>query len=169
MLRILFLVRIFISFYQSVSFWIILFSYTVNSVEPLLVNNFYSFNKSKYPLSLKSLAKDSPKFEENSWSFEDRIRESTVVPLIKDHFFNLSTLQNLLYSDRQRDKFSNAVETKSLDTSLSENRAMLRSMLMTASDLSGITKPWDIQKRVCSSLFVPFSYQPLTELNLKSL
>lgn len=29
-----------------------------------------------------------------------------------------------------------------------EHRDLLRSMLMTASDVSAITKPWEVQKRV---------------------
>jgi len=78
-----------------------------------------------------------------------------VMKLLK-HAILATDLSNYI---RQRDKFSNAVETKSLDTSLSENRAMLRSMLMTASDLSGITKPWDIQKRVVHLVTSEFFHQ----------
>lgn len=37
-----------------------------------------------------------------------------------------------------------------------EHRDLLRSMLMTASDVSAITKPWEIQKRVGSHQIVGY-------------
>jgi len=46
------------------------------------------------------------------------------------------------------------VEDGSLDLQTEEHRDLLRSMLMTASDVSAITKPWEVQKRVrCMAAF----------------
>ena len=44
--------------------------------------------------------------------------------------------------------FFTIVETKSFDWAESDHRSLLQSMLMTASDLSAIAKPWHVQERV---------------------
>jgi hypothetical protein len=51
---------------------------------------------------------------------------------------------------RKRGPFLNLVQTSSkLETwSNEDNRSLLRAMSMTVCDLSAITKPWEIEKRV---------------------
>ena len=53
---------------------------------------------------------------------------------------------------RHRGEFFNLVNDSRMDWDNEEHRDLLRSMLMTASDVAAITKPWEIQKRVCSVL-----------------
>ena len=49
---------------------------------------------------------------------------------------------------RHRGEFFRLVDEGKTDWESDEHRDLLRSMLMTASDISAITKPWDVQKRV---------------------
>ena len=52
-----------------------------------------------------------------------------------------------LFIFRHRGDFFRLVDEGQLDWENEEHRDLLRSMLMTASDVSAITKPWDVQKR----------------------
>jgi len=49
---------------------------------------------------------------------------------------------------RHRGEFFRLVNAGQINTDLEEHRDLLRAMLMTASDVSAITKPWEVQKRV---------------------
>lgn len=55
---------------------------------------------------------------------------------------------DLAVNFRQRSTFFPLVERGSLDTSIPDHRDMLKAMMMTACDLNGTTKPWEIQKEV---------------------
>lgn len=46
-------------------------------------------------------------------------------------------------------KFLELVNTNKHDWDKEEDRELFRAMLMTVCDLAAITKPWEIQKRVC--------------------
>lgn len=58
-----------------------------------------------------------------------------------------------------RPKFFSLVETKSYSWGLEEHRELLRSMLMTASDLAASCKPWEVQKRVAHLVTAEFLVQ----------
>ncbi|KAK6635447.1 hypothetical protein RUM44_000698 [Polyplax serrata] len=58
-----------------------------------------------------------------------------------------------------RPKFFALVETKSYSWGLEEHRELLRSMLMTASDLAASCKSWDVQKRVAHLVTTEFLVQ----------
>lgn len=49
-------------------------------------------------------------------------------------------------------KFLELVHTGKHDWTKEEHRELFRAMLMTVCDLAAITKPWEIQKRVCLTL-----------------
>ncbi|XP_073235932.1 dual 3',5'-cyclic-AMP and -GMP phosphodiesterase 11A-like isoform X2 [Porites lutea] len=55
---------------------------------------------------------------------------------------------DLAVNFRQRSMFFPLVEKGGLDTSIPDHRDMLKAMMMTACDLNGTTKPWEIQKEV---------------------
>lgn len=58
-------------------------------------------------------------------------------------------LQRLSILCRKRGPFLSAVKPNSMNTWLGdEQRGLLRAMSMTVCDLSAITKPWEIEKRV---------------------
>lgn len=50
---------------------------------------------------------------------------------------------------RKRGKFLELVRTGMYDWTREEDRELFRAMLMTVCDLAAITKPWEIEKRVC--------------------
>lgn len=56
----------------------------------------------------------------------------------------------LLNIYRKRGTFLELVRTGMYDWTREEDRELFRAMLMTVCDLAAITKPWDIEKRVCS-------------------
>ncbi|XP_047136908.1 dual 3',5'-cyclic-AMP and -GMP phosphodiesterase 11A isoform X1 [Hydra vulgaris] len=78
-----------------------------------------------------------------------------LMKLIK-HAILATDLSNYI---RQRDAFEVTVKGGLFDTNKYEHRSMLRSMLMTACDLNGITKPWEIQKRVVHLVTSEFFHQ----------
>eukprot|EP00794_Sanderia_malayensis_P003350 gene3351-3839_t len=51
------------------------------------------------------------------------------------------------------------IESQTLDMDRKEHKNMLRGILMTACDLSGITKPWNIQKKVVHLVTSEFFHQ----------
>ncbi|KAL0269123.1 UNVERIFIED_CONTAM: hypothetical protein PYX00_006958 [Menopon gallinae] len=58
-----------------------------------------------------------------------------------------------------RPKFFSLVERRSYSWGLEEHRELLRSMLMTASDLAASCKPWEVQKRVAHLVTAEFLVQ----------
>lgn len=52
------------------------------------------------------------------------------------------------FSDRFRGEFFNLVKSSETDWNRERDRDLLRSMMMTASDVSAITKPWEVQLKV---------------------
>jgi dual 3',5'-cyclic-AMP and -GMP phosphodiesterase 11 len=67
----------------------------------------------------------------------------------------------LLLKNRKRGSFLNLVKTSTpLDVwSHEDNRSLLRAMSMTVCDLSAITKPWEIEKRVADLVSSEFFEQ----------
>lgn len=61
---------------------------------------------------------------------------------------------NLLNIYRKRGTFLELVRTGMYDWTREEDRELFRAMLMTVCDLAAITKPWEIEKRVCALLFI---------------
>ncbi|KAJ7375423.1 Dual 3',5'-cyclic-AMP and -GMP phosphodiesterase 11A [Desmophyllum pertusum] len=55
---------------------------------------------------------------------------------------------DLAVNFRQRSMFFPLVERGGLDPGIPDHRDMLKAMMMTACDLNGTTKPWEIQKEV---------------------
>lgn len=55
---------------------------------------------------------------------------------------------DLAVNFRQRSIFFPLVERGGLDPSIPDHRDMLKAMMMTACDLNGTTKPWEVQKEV---------------------
>jgi len=53
---------------------------------------------------------------------------------------------------RKRGTFLELVRTGMYDWTREEDRELFRAMLMTVCDLAAITKPWEIEKRVCIPL-----------------
>lgn len=60
---------------------------------------------------------------------------------------------------RLRPKFFTLVETRQYSWGLEEHRELLRSMLMTASDIAASTKPWHVQERVARLVTAEFIVQ----------
>ncbi|GFO18541.1 cGMP-specific 3',5'-cyclic phosphodiesterase [Plakobranchus ocellatus] len=60
---------------------------------------------------------------------------------------------------RYRGKFFQLVKSGNSNWQDDENRNLLRSMMMTASDVSAISKPWEIQKKVASLVASEFFEQ----------
>lgn len=58
-----------------------------------------------------------------------------------------------------RGQFFNLVEDHQTDWSKETDRDLLRSMMMTASDVSAITKPWEVQKKVAELIANEFFEQ----------
>jgi hypothetical protein len=52
------------------------------------------------------------------------------------------------FSNRFRGEFFNLVKSSEADWNRERDRDLLRSMMMTASDVSAITKPWEVQLKV---------------------
>ena len=50
--------------------------------------------------------------------------------------------------NRKRGNFEKLVHSDSTDWSVTNNRELLRAMMMTACDVAAITKPWGIQQKV---------------------
>lgn len=46
--------------------------------------------------------------------------------------------------------FEKIVHSNTVNWSLGSNRELLRAMMMTACDVAAITKPWEIQHKVCN-------------------
>lgn len=55
---------------------------------------------------------------------------------------------------RKRGTFLDLVQTGMYDWTREEDRELFRAMLMTICDLAAITKPWEIEKRVCVMLLI---------------
>lgn len=51
---------------------------------------------------------------------------------------------------RKRGMFEKIVHSNTVNWSLGSNRELLRAMMMTACDVAAITKPWEIQHKVCN-------------------
>ncbi|XP_053393300.1 dual 3',5'-cyclic-AMP and -GMP phosphodiesterase 11-like isoform X3 [Mercenaria mercenaria] len=69
---------------------------------------------------------------------------------------------------KHRGEFFRLVEDETTDWDTDEHRDLLRSMMMTASDVSAITKPWDVQKRIADLIANEFFEQgDLEKLQLK--
>ena len=49
---------------------------------------------------------------------------------------------------RYRGEFFHLVQSHAADWGRDRDRDLLRSMMMTASDVAAITKPWEVQKKV---------------------
>ncbi|ESP03832.1 hypothetical protein LOTGIDRAFT_156431 [Lottia gigantea] len=60
---------------------------------------------------------------------------------------------------RYRGAFFQLVNSGTADWSLEENRDLLRSMMMTVSDVSAISKPWEVQKKVAELVASEFFEQ----------
>jgi len=60
---------------------------------------------------------------------------------------------------KKRGLFFNIVKSNNFDWMLDHHRSLLRSMLMTASDISAITKPWKVQHRVAQLVAEEFFQQ----------
>lgn len=60
---------------------------------------------------------------------------------------------------KHRGEFFRLVEDDSTDWDTDEHRDLLRSMLMTATDVAAITKPWEVQKRVADLIASEFFEQ----------
>jgi hypothetical protein len=60
---------------------------------------------------------------------------------------------------RLRPKFFSLVETRQYSWGLEEHRELLRSMLMTASDIAASCKPWHVQQRVARLVTAEFIVQ----------
>ena len=50
---------------------------------------------------------------------------------------------------RKRGSFEKIVHSNTVNWSHGSNRELLRAMMMTACDVAAITKPWEIQHKVC--------------------
>lgn len=61
----------------------------------------------------------------------------------------------ILFVNRKRGAFLNLVRTSTYNWRREDHRELLRGMTMTVCDLAAITKPWNVEKRVCilGSLF----------------
>lgn len=59
----------------------------------------------------------------------------------------------------KRSKFFELVETSTYSWEDEGHREVLRSMLMTASDLAASTKPWSVQRRVAELVTAEFFAQ----------
>ncbi|XP_076074511.1 dual 3',5'-cyclic-AMP and -GMP phosphodiesterase 11-like isoform X5 [Mytilus galloprovincialis] len=67
-----------------------------------------------------------------------------------------------------RGEFFHLVEDKQADWSKESDRGLLRSMMMTASDVSAITKPWEVQRKVAELIANEFFEQgDLEKIQLK--
>ena len=64
---------------------------------------------------------------------------------------NLIIHNMFLCFGRYRGRFFELTKDTEVDWSDDVNRDLLRSMMMTASDVAAITKPWDVQKKVGST------------------
>ena len=51
---------------------------------------------------------------------------------------------------RVREKYFSMVESGQTAWDDRESKEIYRSVLMTACDIAAITKPWDVQRRVCA-------------------
>ena len=63
-----------------------------------------------------------------------------------------------IYFKRRTETFA-VIDDDSLDWSNHKHRSLLRGMMMTACDLSAITKPWPIQKKVAKLITDEFLFQ----------
>ncbi|KAL3875765.1 hypothetical protein ACJMK2_033683 [Sinanodonta woodiana] len=73
---------------------------------------------------------------------------------------------------KYRGKFFKLVEQDELSLEADEHRDLLRSMLMTASDVSAITKPWEVQNKVADMIANEFFEQgdlEKTQLKIKPM
>ncbi|XP_033104345.1 cGMP-specific 3',5'-cyclic phosphodiesterase-like [Anneissia japonica] len=66
-------------------------------------------------------------------------------------------LEHLL--QRKRNNFFTMVDQGNPDWSKDDNRDLLRGMMMTACDVSAITKPWEVQQRVAEMVASEFFEQ----------
>jgi dual 3',5'-cyclic-AMP and -GMP phosphodiesterase 11 len=73
---------------------------------------------------------------------------------------------------KHRDKFFRIVDSGTMDWSNPSHCELIRSMMMTACDLSAITKPWQVQKKVAELIASEFFEQgdiEKNELNIKPI
>ncbi|WAQ95525.1 PDE11-like protein, partial [Mya arenaria] len=80
----------------------------------------------------------------------------------------LSTVLVLYF--KHRGEFFQLIESNGMDLDTEEHRDLLRAMLMTASDVSAIAKPWEVQKRVADLIASEFFEQgdlEKTQLKIK--
>jgi hypothetical protein len=68
-------------------------------------------------------------------------------------------VMNLVNVRRLRPSFFSLVETRQYSWDLEEHRDLLRSMLMTASDIAASCKPWQVQQRVARLVTAEFIVQ----------
>jgi hypothetical protein len=62
-----------------------------------------------------------------------------------------------------RGEYNKTIETNEFDWQTPRHRDLLRAMLMTASDLSAVIRPWNIQRRVAESVYLEFYQQGTCE------
>nr|CAD7578213.1 unnamed protein product [Timema californicum] len=67
--------------------------------------------------------------------------------------------------DQLRPRFFSLVESREYSWGLQEHRELLRSMLMTASDIAASSKPWPVQQRVARLVTAEFIVQGDKERN----
>ncbi|XP_052771551.1 dual 3',5'-cyclic-AMP and -GMP phosphodiesterase 11-like isoform X2 [Mya arenaria] len=73
---------------------------------------------------------------------------------------------------KHRGEFFQLIEGNGMDLDTEEHRDLLRAMLMTASDVSAIAKPWEVQKRVADLIASEFFEQgdlEKTQLKIKPI
>ena len=62
----------------------------------------------------------------------------------------MQTLVHHSHPCRHRNEFFKLVGADGYDWNVASHKELLRSMMMTACDVSAITKPWPVQKQVTS-------------------
>ena len=73
------------------------------------------------------------------------------------------------FFNRKKDKFAELVKAGEKDWNDPHKRDLVRAMMMTACDLSAISKPWRIQKRVAEMVASEFFEQGDLEKNMKQM
>ena len=72
-------------------------------------------------------------------------------------FFIICCSKSFHFTFRRRNSFKAILEKPAEERDFTgDNRMLLMSMMMTASDLSSITKPWEVQQKVNISFHAEF-------------
>nr|CAD7443993.1 unnamed protein product [Timema bartmani] len=73
---------------------------------------------------------------------------------------------DLVFYFQTRGKFSKILDSKEFDWTSASHRLLLKSIMMTTSDMSGQAKPFPVAKKICDGLYKEFYHQGDIEKNM---